>query len=79
MLPLSRFKEVITTYRDQMLSDYNELIMAAELVGSRPNYLLMDEHGFYHAQASGTLEEVIMHLHKQLDKLEKLQTQKDSR
>jgi hypothetical protein len=66
-------------YQAQMNQDYGELIMAAELMGSRPHYVLMDEQGYYHVQTSGTLEEVVAILQKQLEKLERIKTQKESR
>jgi len=77
MLPLGRFRNMIATHRDQMISDFDELIMAADLIASRPNYLLLDEEGFYHAQVSGTLEEVIFSMQKLLDKAIKIKEQKE--
>ena len=78
MLPLIRFKDLLTTYKAQIDEDLDELIMAAEIIGTRPNYVLMDEHGYYHVQTSGHLEEVIINLRRQLEKLERIQVQKDT-
>lgn len=60
-----------------MNSDFNELVMAADLLGERPNYFTMDERGQFHAQASGQLDEVIRALKHHLSKLENIKTQKD--
>lgn len=75
--PLTRFRDMLMLYKKQMEEDFDELIMSAEIICSRPNYVLMDETGYYHLQASGTLEEVVAVLQKQLEKLEKIKTQKD--
>ena len=69
MLPLIRFREMLMLYKQQMDEDFSELINAAEIIGARPNYLLFDESGHYHIQASGTLDEVMSALEKQLEKL----------
>jgi hypothetical protein len=77
VLPLIRFKEMLEVHRDQMNEDFNELIGAAEIVGARPNYLTVDEHGFYHVQASGTLDQVLYALEKQTEKLNRIKAQKE--
>lgn len=73
MIPLSRFEDILVTYRDQLVTDLGELIDAAHLLGARPNYFTMDERGMYHAQASGTLDEVVRALEHHLSKLKKIQ------
>jgi vacuolar-type H+-ATPase subunit D/Vma8 len=77
MLPLSKFKDVLINYQEQMVQDFNELIMAADLIGSRPNYLTVDEKGFYHVQASGTLDEAIKAMEQLLEKLNRIKKQKN--
>jgi hypothetical protein len=77
MLPLSNFSIMLRTYRDQMHEDYSELIAAADLIGGRPNYLTVDEHGYYHLQASGNIDEVIKAITDQLEKLKRIKAQKD--
>ena len=77
MLPLTKFSEILRTYRDQALEDYNELISAADLVGSRPNYLTVDEQGFFHLQASGRIEEVIKATEDNLARLQRIKKQRD--
>jgi hypothetical protein len=52
--------------------------MAANLLGDRPNYFTMDEHGQFHAQASGTLDECIRALEHHIAKLKKIKEQKEN-
>jgi len=77
MLPLIRFRDMLANYKAQMDEDMNELINAAEIIGARPNYLTVDEHGFYHVQASGTIDQVLDALEKQLEKLNRIRAQKE--
>lgn len=77
MIPLSRFSDLLKANRDQMVNDYAELIMAADLLGERPNYFTMDERGMFHAQASGTLDECIRALEHHLSKLKNIKQQKE--
>lgn len=76
--PLTRFRDMLMLHKKQLDEDYEEIIMAAEIIASRPNYVLMDETGYYHVQSSGTLEEVVTSLHKQLEKLERIKAQKEA-
>ena len=78
MLPLIKFRDMLTTHKQQLDMDFDELIAAADIIGSRPNYLTVDEHGFYHVQASGDIKEVIYALEKQLEKLNRIKAQKDT-
>lgn len=68
---------MLEAYKGQMMEDFDELIGAAEIIGVRPNYLTVDEHGFYHVQASGTLDQVLESLPKQLEKLTRIKAQRD--
>ena len=77
MLPLIRFRDMLASYKEQLNEDMDELINAAEIIGSRPNYLTVDEHGFYHVQASGTIDQVLHALEKQLEKLNRIRAQKE--
>jgi hypothetical protein len=78
MLPLIRFKEFLETMKDQFNEDMDEMITGATILGTRPNYLTVDEQGFYHAQASGTSLEVIQALEILLEKVKRIQAQKDT-
>lgn len=79
MLPLDKFEEILTAFKEQMSADYDELINAAHLLGSRPNYFTMDDNGLFHAQASGSLEECIRALEHHLGKLKKIKAAKEGR
>jgi hypothetical protein len=78
MIPLSKFADLLRTFQQQANEDWEEIIMAANLLGDRPNYFTMDEHGQFHAQASGTLDECIRALEHHLSKLKKIKEQKEN-
>ena len=78
MLPLIRFRDMLANYKAQMDEDMNELINAAEIIGQRPNYLTVDENGYYHVQASGNIDEVIYALEKQLEKVKRIKQQREN-
>ncbi len=77
MLPLSKFRDMLSAYQQQMNEDMNELVNAADLVGGRPNYLVVDEHGYYHYQTSGTIAEVLASVEAITDKLKRIKAQRD--
>lgn len=64
------------TFKEQAVVDWDEIIMAAEIMANRPNYFTMDEMGQFHAQASGPLDEVIRALEHHLQRAKKIQEQK---
>lgn len=78
MLPLTKFRDMLQAYQAQMNEDMSELVNAADLVGSRPNYLVVDEHGYYHYQTSGTIYEVVASVEKMLEKLNRIKAQRDT-
>jgi len=69
---------MLANYKAQMDEDMNELINAAEIIGQRPNYLTVDENGYYHVQASGNIDEVIYALEKQLEKVKRIKQQREN-
>lgn len=77
ILPLIKFRDMLQTYKEQINNDMNELVAAATLIGTRPNYLTVDEQGYYHLQASGTLEQCIKVTEDNLAKLNRIKEQKD--
>jgi hypothetical protein len=77
MLPLIRFKEMLEACKAQIESDLGEMVAAAELVGGRPNYLMVDEGGYYHIQASGNIDEVVAVLEKQLSRVKRIKEQQE--
>lgn len=76
MLPLIRFRDFLQQTKEQMNVDLDEAIGAAHLLGARPNYLTLDEQGFFHIQTSGTLEECIFAMQQHIAKLERIDKQK---
>jgi len=77
MLPLIRFKELLENTKKRMNEDMEELITGATLLAARPNYLTVDEMGYYHVQASGPIEEIIPALIKQVERLQRIKQQKE--
>lgn len=75
MLPLSKFADIIREYKKQFSDDFDELITAADLIGSRPNYLIADENGQFIFQTSGSVDECIRALEHQLERLKRIKTQ----
>lgn len=77
MLPLRKFHDMLTTLKYQVMEDMDEIIGAADLISQRPNYLTVDEHGFYHLQASGNIDEMLLAVELQLTRLKRIKEQKD--
>jgi hypothetical protein len=75
LIPLSRFAEMLSAYKDQALSDWDEILMAARVLGDKPFTFTMDERGQYYMHAAGTLEECIKATTHHLAKLNKIQEQ----
>lgn len=78
MIPLSKFSDILRANKEQSNNDYDELIMAADLLGSRPFYLTMDDNGMFHVQASGTLDDCIRALEHHLEKLKNIRNHRNS-
>lgn len=61
--------------------DFNETMMElrafAEIMSRKTNTVEMDEDGSFYVTASGTLDEIIPTLYKQVHKLERIKEQKD--
>lgn len=74
MIPLSNFRDILVEYKDQAVKDYDELIMAADILSQRPNFFTMDDNGQFFAQACGPLDETIRALEHHLTKLYKIKT-----
>lgn len=72
--PMTRFKTALESLQLQLNEEINEMIMTADIIGQRPNYLTVDEQGFYHIQASGNIDDVITSLTKVLEKLNRIKT-----
>ena len=70
--PLGRFKTILETTKAQLMEDLDEIIMTTDIINSRPTYLTVDESGYYHIQASGTIEEVLKAMYALTEKLERI-------
>jgi len=57
--------------------DLDEVIAASDLVGAKPTYLTVDEHGYYHLQVSGTIDDVLIGTELNLAKLKRIKEQRD--
>lgn len=75
--PLTRFKTVIENIQAELNEELEEIKMTADLLSSRPNYLTVDESGYYHVQASGNIDEVIYTLQELLNKLGRIKSYRD--
>lgn len=62
--------------------DFNETMMElrafAEIMSRKTNTVEMDEDGSFYVTASGTLDEIIPTLYKQVHKLERIKEQRDN-
>lgn len=76
--PLTRFKTRLETTKAQLMEDLDEMIMTTDIISQRPNYLTVDELGYYHVQASGNIDEVLTTLYKLQEKLERIKKYRES-
>ena len=76
--PMTRFKRVLEQLQAELNEEIDEMIMTADIIGSRPNYLTVDEQGYYHVQASGQIDDVIKSLANLLAKLERIKSFKEN-
>lgn len=77
MLPLLNFRDMLSRCKAQIDEDMDELILGAQLIGQRENYLLVDEKGNYFFQVAGTLPQLIEATTHLLERLKRLQQQKE--
>lgn len=75
--PMSRFINALESTKAQLIEDIDEMIMTADIINQRPNYLTVDEKGFYHIQASGDIDDVIKSLTKLLGKLNRIKSYRE--
>jgi hypothetical protein len=76
--PFQRFVRGLEAAQLDMNEMLTELRAFAEIMAKKSNTLEMDENGFFYTTASGTLEEIIPTIHKQLERLERIKKQKDA-
>jgi len=75
--PLTRFMSTLEATKAQLIEDIDEMIMTADIISQRPNYLTVDEKGYYHIQASGDIDDVIESLTKLLGKLNRIKSYRE--
>lgn len=77
MLPLSRFVEALEAYKAEVGQNFDELIMAADLIAKKTNTITREDNGSFYVQATGTLDECINTLSVMLNKLKKIKEQQE--
>jgi hypothetical protein len=76
MTPLQQFVNGLRGARMEFNEAMDELLGFAEIMANKQNTLEMDENGMFYVTTSGPLEQVIPIMHKQLERLERIQKQK---
>jgi len=76
--PFSKFLAGLYSIRRDFNDEMEELIAFAEVMARKHNTLELDDQGFFYVTATGTLEEVIPVVEKQLSKLERIKKAKDN-
>ena len=77
MLPLSRFVNALGAYKAEMDQQFDELIMAADLIAKKNNVIQREDDGTFFIQATGSLNECIDTLSVMLKKLEKIKATRE--
>jgi hypothetical protein len=78
MTPFQKFLNGLNAAQLDFNETMTELRAFAEIMARKSNTLELDDNGFFYTTASGTLDEIIPVLHKQLDKLERIKKSKDN-
>ena len=78
MTPFQRFRNGLLQVRGDTNELLEEMIAFAEVMANKRNTLELDENGFFYCQSSGTLEDILPVMYKQIEKLERIKAQKDS-
>lgn len=77
MTPYRQLRNGLQQIRQDSNELLDEAIAFAEVMAMKQNSIELDEKGIFFVTASGTLEDVIPTLYKQLEKLERIKQQKD--
>jgi hypothetical protein len=77
MLPLKRFVDALMAYKAEVDQNFDELIMAADLIAKKTNTITREDNGAFHIQVTGTLDECINTLTVMLHKLKKTKEQQE--
>jgi hypothetical protein len=78
MNPFERFCNGIKHVQHEFNGEMNEMLAFAEIMARKSNAVELDENGTFYVVATGSLEEVIPTLMKQLEKLQRIKNQKDN-
>jgi hypothetical protein len=76
--PFQKFLRGLEAAQLDFNETMNELRAFAEVMARKQNSLEMDEDGLFYTSASGSVEEIIPILYKQVEKLERIKKQKDN-
>lgn len=78
MTPYRQLRNGLQQIRQDSNELLDEAIAFAEVMAMKQNSIELDEKGIFFVTASGTIEDVIPTMYKQLEKLERIKQQKDS-
>ena len=78
MLPFQQFANGLKHVRNEINQELEELLVFSEVLARKNNTLEMDENGVFYSILSGSIEDMIAMMHKQLQKLERIKYQKDN-
>lgn len=77
MTPYRQLRNGLQQIRHDSNELLDEAIAFAEVMAMKQNSIELDEKGIFFVTASGTIEDVIPTMYKQLEKLERIKQQKD--
>lgn len=75
MTPFQQFVMGLRAARKDLDETFEELLAFAEVMAMKSNSVELDEKGFFYVTATGPLDQVIVTMKKQLEKLERIQEQ----
>jgi hypothetical protein len=76
--PFRRFCNGLHQTRSDLNEQLDELLAFAEVMARKQNCVELDENGFFYVTAAGPIEEIILTMYTQLEKLERIKRQKDN-
>jgi DNA polymerase II small subunit/DNA polymerase delta subunit B len=76
LTPFMKFLRGLQAANVDLKETFDELIAFAEIMAMKQNSLEMDEDGIFYVTATGPVEDIVPILHKQLERLERIQKQK---
>jgi hypothetical protein len=79
MTPLQQFVRGLQATKVDFNEAMDEILAFAEIMSNKANSIELDENGNFYVTATGPIEVVIPIMHKQLERLERIQKQKENR